>query len=126
VADFQAARRPRGKLPRRAQMTVRLRSTPDLIGRLPRRIGQTVIGFALEADRVLKRASAKLRTKRLDVLIAQQANGEGSPFGRRPVHAWMLSKSGSVKALGARDKSAVARVVFDAIERLHARAGSCC
>jgi phosphopantothenoylcysteine decarboxylase/phosphopantothenate--cysteine ligase len=91
VADFRPARVAAAKLPRRGRLTLRLRATPDLIGRLPRRPGQLVVGFALETGRALSRARRKLAEKRLDLLVAQQANGT-SPFGRRRVKAWLLAR----------------------------------
>lgn len=118
VSDFRPARRARAKLSRHAQRTLRLHATPDLIAELPRRARQLVIGFALETHRVVPRAQAKLRAKRLDVLLAQQANGTRVPFGRRRVRAWLLTRGGSVRALGQRTKPAIARMLLDNIESL--------
>ena len=87
VSDFRAERPAAAKHPRSARLTLRLRATPDLVARLPRRDRQLVIGFALETGEILRRAAQKLRAKRLDLLLAQDA-GRGSPFGRRRVRAW--------------------------------------
>ena len=119
VADFRPLRARRTKLPRRAGLTLRLTATPDLIARLPRKPGQVVVGFALETGRVLLRARRKLRQKRLDVLLAQQAApGGASPFGRHPVRAWLLAKDGAVERLGRLAKPSVARALLDKVEAL--------
>ena len=124
VADFAPARAATAKLPRRGQLTLRLRATPDIIGRLPRRKAQLVVGFAVEDQPVLPRAKRKLRAKRLDLLVAQRLDRTGAPFGRRTMQAWLLAgdraRTGTiaVTALGRRSKPAVARVLLDKIEAL--------
>ena len=118
VADFRPIRAVARKLPRRHALTLTLNATPDLIGQMPRRAGQLVAGFALETHRVLASARRKLRTKRLDVVLAQEANGVRSPFGRRPVRAWLLTRDGSITSLGRVSKGRVARLLLDKIETL--------
>lgn len=117
VADFRPVRRARTKLARRGQLRVQLEATPDIVGRLPRRPGQVIAGFALETGQVLARAGRKLRQKRLDVIVAQDA-AAGSPFGRRSVRAWLLTRDGSVTRLGRAAKSAIARALLDKVEGL--------
>ena len=117
VADFRAARPSRTKLPRRGTLRLRLEATPDIVARLPRRPGQVIAGFALETGQVLARARRKLRQKRLDVIVAQDA-AAGSPFGRRPVNAWLLAKDGAVQGLGRAGKPAIARALLDKVEAL--------
>ena len=126
VADFQPARAAAVKLPRRAAVTLKLRATPDIIARLPRRPQQVVAGFAVETGpSAVSRAQRKLREKRLDVLLAQQAGPSadaggraGAPFGRRKVRAWLLDRSGAVEDLGSLSKQDVARVLLDKVEAL--------
>lgn len=118
VSDFRLARPRTTKLPRRAGLTLRLRATPDILGRLPRRRHQLLVGFALESGRVVPRAKLKLRAKRLDLLLAQQLNGAGPPFGRRSVQAWLLGRGGETVRLGRISKTQVARVLLDKVEEL--------
>ena len=117
IADFRPARRASQKLKRRGQLTLRLRAIPDVIGRLPRRKGQIVAGFALESSKARSRGWEKLRRKHLDLVIAQET-GRGSPFGRRKLSAWMLAKNGSGISLGYTSKTRVARLLLDKVERL--------
>ena len=118
VADFRPTRLVHTKLHRRGRWTLQLRATPDIIGRLPRRAAQVIAGFSVETSHVIPRATRKLYTKRLDLLLAQQVNGSGGPFGRRPVEAWLLERTGKVTRLGRRSKPVVARVLLDKLERL--------
>ena len=124
VSDFRPARRARGKLRRRRALTLTLAATPDIIARLPRRRRQLVVGFALETGRVVARAERKLREKRLDLLIAQQAARStrdprgAAPFGRHRVRAWLVSRGGETISLGRLPKPRLARVLLDKIETL--------
>ena len=118
VSDFRPLRASTSKLPRRRQRTLRLMATPDIIARLPRRPQQLIVGFALETHRVVARASRKMQVKQLDLVLAQQVNGDGSPFGRKSVRAWLLDRCGKTIALGRRTKAVIARVLLDKIEAL--------
>lgn len=118
VSDFRAARRTSGKWRRQGRHTLLLRATPDIVGRLPRRPHQLVVGFAVESADVVRRAARKLRQKRLDLIFAQKANGSGAPFGRHPVQAWLLSRNGEAVALGTITKPQAARALLDKIEAL--------
>lgn len=118
VCDFRASAVRRGKLPRRGALTLRLRATPDIVANLPRRRDQLVVGFALETGRALARAFKKLKEKRLDLIVGQQLDGSGAPFGRQAVHAFLLRTSGKVRRLGRLTKPALARALLDEIEQL--------
>jgi phosphopantothenoylcysteine decarboxylase/phosphopantothenate--cysteine ligase len=88
VCDFQSAHPRHQKLPRQERLSLSLKATPDIVGGLPRRPGQLVVGFALETSQGLGRAFAKLKAKRLTFIVGQRVNGTASPFGRRRVEAF--------------------------------------
>ncbi|MFM7807799.1 MAG: phosphopantothenoylcysteine decarboxylase, partial [Planctomycetota bacterium] len=72
VADWRPVATAHGKK-RRADgpMTVELESVPEILGTLPRRAGQFVVGFALEpAQELLESARRKLDRKRADCIVA--------------------------------------------------------
>ncbi len=117
VSDFRPVRSARTKLIRSHRVTVTLRATPDIVARLPRRPGQLVAGFALETAHPLARAREKLGAKDLDLMLAQQMNGR-SPFGRKAVHAWLLTREGPVQVLGRCSKRRIACLLLDKIEAL--------
>lgn len=118
VSDFRPTRTVSKKLARRGRLSLRLEATPDIVANLPRRRGQLVVGFAVEASRIRERAARKLREKRLDLIVGQRLNGTGSPFGHQAVHAFLLRSSGTARELGKVSKAALARVLLDEIEQL--------
>ena len=72
VADWRPVATGTGKR-RRADgpIMVELESVPEILGTLPRRAGQFVVGFALEpAEELLASARRKLERKRADCIVA--------------------------------------------------------
>lgn len=118
VADFRPSRPRAAKAPRTGRWKLSLIATRDILAGLPRHQPQVVVGFALETGRAIQRAARKLRKKRLDLILAQQANGDGSPFGRRPVRAWLLTRTGPATSLGRLSKPKLARALLDKAETL--------
>ena len=72
VADWRPASQSRGKRRRSdGALTLQLESVPEILGTLPKRAGQFVIGFALEpADELIASAQAKVGRKRADCIVA--------------------------------------------------------
>src|SRR5579863_822974 len=73
VADFRAAKVEPGKIKRGAvARTLALEPTSDILAELSRRRknGQLLVGFAAETDHLIENATAKLRGKGLDLLVA--------------------------------------------------------
>lgn len=118
VADYKPAQRRAKKLARGSKITLALRATPDIIGRLPHKPGQIRVGFALETGSTLFRAKKKLKGKRLDLLLAQHATPKRPAFGKKPVNAWLLEKGKRILRLGLVSKRRVARLLLDKSEAL--------
>ncbi len=118
VADFRPAHPRRGKVGRRGTVTLRLVATPDVLAELPRRPGQVIAGFALETGHAVARARRKLQAKHAHLMVAQQVNGHGTPFGRRPVRAWLVGPGQAVRSLGRASKGQIARALLDKVEGL--------
>lgn len=117
VCDFAPRAVVRGKARREKTWWLQLQATPDIIGTLPRRRGQVIVGFAVESGDVLRQATRKLLAKRLDLIVAQPLDRTGVPFGRVPVTASLLSQQGPPRVLRNASKPRVARAVLDEIER---------
>ena len=118
VCDFEPIRLMAGKLPRQGKLSLALKATPDIVANLPRRPGQLVVGFALETNRPVERALAKLKRKHLDLIVGQHLNGTGTPFGKQRVKAFLLDASGVATLLGRISKTVLARAILDKIEGL--------
>jgi phosphopantothenoylcysteine decarboxylase / phosphopantothenate---cysteine ligase len=102
VADYMPQRPAEtGKLKKEAQgerWTLELVRTPDILKNVAadRPLGLTVVGFALETDRLLEHAAAKLEAKNLDWIVANDPTGPGGGFGDVPHTIHLLDRSGEV------------------------------
>ena len=122
VSDYRLKRPLTCKPKRKSHLTLSLEATPDIIGHLARKKGKRyIVGFALESERLLRQARRKLKEKKLDLLVANQVNGTGHPFGDRPVSVFLLDKEGHQTRLRAVSKKALARRLLDRIESHLAR-----
>lgn len=96
VADYTPAIKETGKLPRqRDGLVLKLIPTPDLVAACAarRKPHQRVIGFALEEPLQLdKRAAEKLRSKKLDAIVANALGTMNSEM----ISAKLLTPDGKV------------------------------
>ena len=89
VADFRPADPAAQKIkkaPGQEDLTVRLVRNPDILAEVAARRVETgwpkvVIGFAAETQDLLANAAAKLASKQLDIIVANDVTEAGSGFG---------------------------------------------
>ena len=118
VADFRPVRRRSGKIKRAdrgGSLSVELAANPDVaLDTIPlRRPGARVVGFALETDDLLARASAKMERKAFDLVVANHARGpEGGPWGERNA-VTLIASDGSAEELPVMSKHEIAEAILD-------------
>jgi phosphopantothenoylcysteine decarboxylase/phosphopantothenate--cysteine ligase len=82
-----------------------------------------VVGFAAETEDVLENARAKLRAKKLDLLVANDVTQNGAGFDSDTNIVTLLTRDGQEIALPKLSKLAVAHRVLDEVVRLKAVRG---
>jgi phosphopantothenoylcysteine decarboxylase/phosphopantothenate--cysteine ligase len=121
VADYRPAAPESGKRHKGdANWTVELEPTTDVLLELGRRRRkrQLLVGFAAdEGDAGLERARAKLKTKKVDLIVFNDISQPGIGFDSDENAVVLISKSSEV-VLARAPKSEIAGNVLDAIERL--------
>ena len=80
-----------------------------------RRPDQIVVGFAAETDHVVENATAKLQTKRLDLVVANDVTQEGAGFETDTNIVTILFADGRRKPLETMSKLDVAHRVLDEV-----------
>ena len=119
-ADYRPAA-PLEKKARRGEgaLKVELEPTPDILsgtaGR--RKKGAVIVGFALETGDAVAGATAKLASKRLDLVVANDATEPGAGPEVPTNHVTIVSRSGA-EALPLLDKSEAAEVILDRVQVL--------
>ena len=100
-----------------------LEPTPDILAELGRRRrpGQVLVGFAAETHDVGTRARSKLRSKGVDLVVANDVSAPSAGFDHDTNAVTILGADGSSTETGLTSKEAVAQAVLDAVvERLTA------
>jgi phosphopantothenoylcysteine decarboxylase/phosphopantothenate--cysteine ligase len=122
VADFRPGRAAEGKLKREggAPPEITLEPTADVLrGTLPLRPdGCVVVGFALETDDLLANARAKLESKRLDLLVLNDAREPGAGFEVDTNRVTILRPGAEPEPLPLLAKDEVADEILDRAEAL--------
>ena len=98
VADFRPKATAEDKLHKADGVPeILLEPTPDILAELGRRKrpGQVLVGFAAETGDLRARAEAKLRAKRLDLIVANDVTAPGAGFGHDTNEATLLDARGS-------------------------------
>jgi phosphopantothenoylcysteine decarboxylase/phosphopantothenate--cysteine ligase len=124
VADFRPADFRPKKIKRAAGVpTLKLKPTRDILGEIARhrRPNQLVIGFAAETDHVLENAAKKLRSKRLDMIVANDVTQEGAGFDAETNIVTMLFPDGRRRPLEKMPKFDVANRILDEVVELRER-----
>ena len=120
VADYRPADPSEQKLKRAdvgSDMTVKLTENPDvaLETRALRKTGSVSVGFALETKSLMENAQAKLESKGFDLIVANEADAEGTGFEVETNHVLLLGADVEAEELPLLPKDEVAEVIFDRV-----------
>ncbi|NJN69528.1 MAG: bifunctional phosphopantothenoylcysteine decarboxylase/phosphopantothenate--cysteine ligase CoaBC [Nitrospira sp.] len=121
VADFRPKDEAEHKIKKqgKAEMVLELESTTDILAMLSaQRVSQIVVGFAAETEQVLSRAQDKLRTKGLDLIVANDVTQEGGGFDSDDNAAMILSATGEQRDVGLMSKRRLADEILTAVHEL--------
>src|SRR5208283_1509280 len=111
VADYRAQSVDGQKRKRNgAPLTLALTENPDIMAQVgaTKKPGQFLIGFAAETHDLIENATAKLRKKQLDLVVANEVGTPQSGFGTETLRAAFVKADGAVEDLGLLGKDALA------------------
>jgi phosphopantothenoylcysteine decarboxylase/phosphopantothenate--cysteine ligase len=124
VADFTPTNRAERKIQRRDGLTLELSPTPDLLAAAVAvaearaatapASRPVLVGFAAETGN-LDRATEKLRSKGVDLLVANDVSEAGSGFGTDTNRVTILDRAGGVDELPLMGKREVADRILDRV-----------
>jgi len=124
VADFRPKAPAAEKLAKADGVPdLHLEPTTDVLAELGRRKrpGRILVGFAAETGDVRRGAEAKLRGKRLDLVVANDVTAPGAGFGHDTNAATLLDAAGNWTEVPLTGKRDLARIVLDAVTGLLVR-----
>lgn len=121
VADFRPRQVAAQKLKKqgRRSATLELEQTTDILSTISgQRTTQLVIGFAAETHDLLPHARAKLESKGLDLIVANDVTRPGAGFGSDFNAATLIDRDGRTTDIPLKSKRELADDILDAIRRL--------
>ena len=122
VADYAPAQYADKKIKREKDgiETITLVKNPDIAATLgtSKRVGQKLIGFALETDNERQNAIDKINRKNLDAIVLNSLRDKGACFGSDNNKITFITRDGNSTEYPLKDKRAVARDILDSIKGL--------
>ena len=121
VADFQAATQADQKIKKTkdtVELEVKLIRTPDILQAVKEQREKTsrprvTIGFAAETQNLIDQATAKLHSKGLDLIVANDVSATDAGFAVDTNRVTLLDAGGGVEPLPIMSKAQVAEHVLN-------------
>ncbi len=122
VADYMPAHAAEGKIKKdgRDFMILELKKTPDILSEVSKKRpeGMLVVGFAAETNDVVGYARAKMKKKKLDLVVANDITKTGAGFNTDTNIATILTHLGGKTELPLMPKREMADKILDQVIKL--------
>ncbi len=121
VADYRPATLAESKIKKETtpQLSLELIRNPDILSEVE---GSLVkVGFAAESEDLIQNATAKLKEKDLDLIVANDITVADSGFGADTNKVVLIDRRGNIEDLPLLPKSEVAHKVLDKVVELMGR-----
>ncbi|MCH2321438.1 MAG: bifunctional phosphopantothenoylcysteine decarboxylase/phosphopantothenate--cysteine ligase CoaBC [SAR202 cluster bacterium] len=114
VADWQpvASSGQKAKKSNKKTWAIELTQTPDIIASVSTK-GLIKVGFAAETESVLQNAEAKIKSKNLDIVVANDVSSEQIGFGSDNNEVTIIDRLGRVEETGLLSKYDIAWQILD-------------
>ena len=118
VSDFRVDSTAQNKLDKSDINSLKLKKTTDILKKLGTKKGKRfLIGFAAESGKNIKRATAKLKEKKLDLMVLNDISQEGAGFDGDTNIVTLIHKTGDTKDYPMMDKIEAAHIILDSITK---------
>lgn len=125
VADYRPESASTQKIKKQNNlMSVSLTPTDDILSELGKRkkVGQVIVGFALETSNELENAKDKLRRKNLDFIVLNSLNDAGAGFNHDTNRIRMIDSAMNTQEFDLKSKTDVAKdIVHVIVEHLNSK-----
>jgi phosphopantothenoylcysteine decarboxylase/phosphopantothenate--cysteine ligase len=119
VGDFTPLKKSTKKIKKEQVLNhIRLKKNPDILKILgKKKKNRILVGFALETGDLIKNAKNKLKSKNLDMVIANKLDKAKNPFGKGKTSVAIIAKN-RIDRYTDISKSKLAGIILDRIMRL--------
>jgi len=116
VADYTPKTKHNGKIKKNDDsMTVELVKTKDILKELGSKKSdkQTLVGFALESERLIEYAKGKLERKNCNIIVANKANSPNSGFGKDINTITIIDDRNNITEVPTANKQDIAKEILN-------------
>jgi len=115
IADYRPARVAAQKIKKTdGDLVIELARNPDILKELSSHKGNRLhVGFATETENVLGNAARKLKSKNLDMIVANDVTQEGAGFAHDTNIVTLIDRTEHMETLPLMSKDEVAHAVYD-------------
>jgi phosphopantothenoylcysteine decarboxylase/phosphopantothenate--cysteine ligase len=125
VADYKAAKPSDLKIKGKRDLMLALTPNPDILAEVAaRRTGAFIVGFAAETNDVAANARAKLESKGIDLLVANDVSRREIGFDADDNEVLLIDRWGGSRALPRMPKGAVADAILSEVLTLRTAAAA--
>ena len=123
VADYTPAyvssKKIKKESSREVALSIELITTKDILREVSLKNKKSVlVGFALETDHAVTNAKKKLKEKKLDFIVLNQAGKEGSGFDSDTNIVTIIARNGKIEKLKKMMKYSVAQEILNRVSKL--------
>ena len=123
VADYRAKQAANTKIKGKRDLTLELTPNADILAEVAaRRTSAFIVGFAAETNDVAANARAKLESKGIDLLVANDVSQQGIGFDAEDNEVLLLDRWGGVRPLPKMPKGDVADAILSHVVALRSAA----
>ena len=119
ISDFRPVSVSKKKIKKisKKRFSLELKRNPDILSELARvKNRQILVGYSLETDRPIRNAKSKLKSKTLDMIVANNLGKKTNPFGPGAKDIAIIDRTGRIKRLEKASKAKIASLLLDMIE----------
>ena len=102
----------------RESLSLQLAPTPDILAEVGRPPGLVKVGFAAESQNLVANAKAKIESKGLDLIVANDITATDSGFSADDTRVVILDRQGGEETLPLMPKYQVAGKILDRVAAL--------
>ena len=123
VADYRPKSVATQKIKKQeTNLTIELEKTQDILATLgEKKKNQYLIGFALETENEIEHAKAKIKKKKLDLIVLNSLNDKGAGFGHATNKVTFIDKYFNELPMNLKSKEAVAQDIVNIIIKHYER-----
>ncbi len=124
VCDFRPKTAQKHKVKKKGKRKLSLIRNSDILSWAGKnKTERLIVGFCMETEKLIERAKQKLKTKNVDIVVANRIDKYNLAFGSGPAKVSILDKDGKAEKIGPENKEQIAQILLDKIEGMWYRKG---